>query len=185
MPRVGLDFNTILMTAVEIADHEGVEAITLATIARKLSVKPPSLFNHTSGLPSIKRALSLYGLSLLYKKINNAVMEKQQDEALFSMATAYLEFTREHPGLYQFTIQAPEKDDQELEIASNKLLQLISEVLYTFNIAEEMIIHKIRGLRSILHGFASLEQMGAFGLPVKTEESFEHLVSSYINSLNN
>lgn len=38
---MGLDLYTILQTAAEIADKEGLEAVTLATLAKKLGIPPP------------------------------------------------------------------------------------------------------------------------------------------------
>ncbi len=183
MARVGLDFNRIIQTAAKIVDDEGVEAITLANLARKLSVKPPSLFNHINGLPSIKRELSLYGLKLLFAKLEIAIQDKQKDVALLAMANAYVEFTREHPGLYEMTIQAPEKNDQEIVKVSSDIIDLIIQVLNDYDLEKDTMIHTIRGLRSILHGFASLEQKGAFGMPINTEESFNFLIKTFISVL--
>ncbi|MFY3790925.1 TetR/AcrR family transcriptional regulator [Ureibacillus sp. MALMAid1270] len=183
MARVGLDKTKIIQTAVEIVDNEGVEAVTLAAIARKLSVKPPSLFNHIDGLPSIKRELSLFGLNILFEKLSIATANKKKDIAILAMAKAYKEFSQEHPGLYELTIHAPEKSDHELNIVSSKIIELIMKVLQDYNLEEDKMIHTIRGLRSILHGFASLEQKGAFGIPISIEESFEFMINSFISVL--
>nr|WP_106781203.1 TetR-like C-terminal domain-containing protein [Lysinibacillus timonensis] len=182
-PRVGLDIETIIMTAIEIADNHGVEAVTLASVARNLSVKPPSLFNHINGLSDLKRELSLYGLTLLFEKINDRVRGKQKNEAIFAMSTAYIEFTREHPGLYELTIKAPENNDKELEGAGNKIIQLLMGILSDYHLDQETIIHAIRGWRSILHGFASLEQKGAFGMPVDTEKSINYIIEGFISTI--
>ncbi|HWL25067.1 MAG TPA: WHG domain-containing protein [Ureibacillus sp.] len=183
MPRVGLDLNRIIKTAIEIADNEGIEAVTLATLARRLSVKSPSLFNHINGLSSLKREMSLYGLNLLFDKLKCAKQDKQSNDAMVAIANAYIEFTREHPGLYELTIKAPEENDQEIEEISNGIIKLIIDVLGDFQLDEEAIIHTIRGFRSILHGFASLEQKGAFGMPISTEESFHFIIKSFLATL--
>ena len=183
MPRVGLDINKIIETAVEIADQEGIEAVTLATLARKLSVKSPSLFNHIKGLASLKREMSLYGLRLLLEKLKNSIEGKQQDDALYAMAYAYVEFTREHPGLYEITIQAPEVIDGELKKAGDDIVELIIYVLKDYNLDHEKMIHTIRGLRSILHGFSSLEKNGAFVLSISVVDSFEYIIKNFIKVL--
>lgn len=180
MPRVGLDLNKIVQTAVEIADHEGIEAVTLASLARRLSVKSPSLFNHIKGLASLKYEMSLYGLTLLLEKLKISIEGKKQDEALYAMAYAYIEFTREHPGLYEITIQAPEEIDGELKKASDDIVELIMYVLKDYNLDHVQMVHTIRGLRSLLHGFSSLKQSGAFAMSVSVEESFDYLVKNFI-----
>lgn len=183
MPRVGLDLNRIIKTAVEIADLEGVEAVTLATLARKLSVKSPSLFNHIKGLANLKSEMSLYGLRLLQEKLKFSIEGKRQDEALTSMAFAYVEFTREHPGLYELTIQAPEVIDGELMKTSDDIVELILDVLKDYNLDYETMIHTIRGFRSILHGISTLEQSGAFAMSISVEESFKYIIENFIKVL--
>lgn len=182
-PRVGLDLKTIVITAAELANQEGVEKITLATIARKLNVRPPSLFNHIKGLSSLKRELSLYGLTILLDDLKSASEGKQGDEAILAIANAYLLYTQKHPGVYELTIQAPERNDREMEEKSNQIITLLKHVLKGYQLTEEEMIHAIRGLRTILHGFSTLQQKGAFGLPVKLEDSYQLLISGFISSL--
>lgn len=184
-PRVGLDRKQIIQTAAELANAEGIEALTLSTVARKLNVRPPSLFNHIDGLQSIKRELSLYGLNLLCEKLEVATNSNKENEAILSIAKAYVQFAREQPGVYELTLRAPEPNDQEIEVASNQILYLISKHLTEYNLSDEDKVHAIRALRSILHGFSTLEQKGAFGLPINTEKSFELMVQGFIGAIKN
>ncbi len=39
----------------------------------------------------------------------------------------------------------------------------------------------VRGLRSLVHGFATLELAGGFGLPLEMDESFHYLIQTLIN----
>lgn len=184
MPRVGLDLKQIIETAAQIADEQGIEYVTLATIARKLHVRPPSLFNHVKGLPHIKRELSLYGVMKLHEKMDAAARGKVGEEAIFALADAYLTFTREHPGLYEYTIALPQPKDEEIEQEGNKIINLIIGALTVYQLTEENAIHAVRGLRSILHGFSSLEQKGGFGMPLKKEESLTLLLKAFLSGLN-
>lgn len=181
---MGLDLLTIINTAAEIANTEGIENVTLAAIARKLKVRPPSLFNHIQGLPDLKRHLSLHGLTLLNEKLTEAVKGKRKDEALFSMAYGYLEFSRDQIGLYDLTLSAPEPNDEEMQNVSSKIIQLLSNILSDYQLTNEDTIHAIRALRSILHGFSSLNQKQAFKLAVEPEESFQVLMAGFISYLN-
>lgn len=61
-PRAGLDRRTLVIAAAEIADHEGIEAVTLAALANKLGVRSPSLYNHINGLQELRTQLAIYGL---------------------------------------------------------------------------------------------------------------------------
>ncbi|MCY9017797.1 WHG domain-containing protein, partial [Priestia megaterium] len=38
-------------------------------------------------------------------------------------------------------------------------------------------------LRSILHGFSSLEQQGGFGIPLSTDETLDFLIRTFVLGL--
>ena len=52
-------------------------------------------------------------------------------------------------------------------------------MLEAFNLHGEDALHAARGLRSLAHGFATLEAAGGFGLPLDCDESFRHLVAMF------
>lgn len=179
-PRVGLDLTTILQAAIAIADTEGMEAITLATLARKLNVRPPSLYNHIDGLNGLRDKLAIYGLGQLYNQMADAAIGKSGDEAVREIGKAYIKFARLHPGLYEATLQAPTKENSEVQEAGGQIVELTIRVLKGYGLDDESSIHAVRGLRSILHGFASLEQKGGFGLPLDLDKSLQLLIDTFL-----
>ncbi len=56
-------------------------------------------------------------------------------------------------------------------------------MLDAYNLQEEIAIHMVRGLRSILHGFTSIEQMGGFGMPLDINKSFSFLINTFIEGI--
>jgi hypothetical protein len=44
-------------------------------------------------------------------------------------------------------------------------------------------LHAVRGLRSLVHGFVSIEADGGFGLALDTDESFSRAVETYVAGL--
>ena len=44
-------------------------------------------------------------------------------------------------------------------------------------------LHAVRGLRSLVHGFATLEVAGGFGLPLDCDESYRRLVQNFVRGL--
>lgn len=48
---------------------------------------------------------------------------------------------------------------------------------------KRIFIHAVRGLRSIVHGFATLEAGGGFGMPLDRDESFLRLLRAYLAGL--
>ena len=48
---------------------------------------------------------------------------------------------------------------------------------------DDELVHRVRTVRSAVHGFVSLELSGGFGLPQDIDESFEHLISTLVTGL--
>lgn len=182
-PRIGLDWPTILRTAAEIADAQGLDAVTSASLARLLQVRPPSLYNHVESLDHLRKQLSIHGLGELYAALANAAIGRSGDDAVHAIAEAYVSFARAHPGLYEATHRAPDPRDPEVQRAGSKVTDLAIRVLDAYGLDAETTLHAVRGLRSMFHGFASLEQMKGFGLPLDLDVSFRLLINTYLAGL--
>ncbi|MGM0882002.1 MAG: TetR/AcrR family transcriptional regulator [Bacillota bacterium] len=184
-PRKGLDLPTIVEAAADIADTYGIEEVTLASLAQKLGIRSPSLYNHVNGLTGLRIQLAIYGLKKLTEAINEAVKGKMGDEAMHAIAAAYMAFARAHPGLYELTLRAPDAQDIEYEAAGHVLVELLVQTLSFYRLDRERSIHIVRGFRSYLHGFASIEQKGGFGMPQSVDESLKIVLQTYLNGLRN
>lgn len=182
--RAGLDQATVVEAAARLVDEEGIEQLTLGRLAERLGVRTPSLYNHVAGLPGLKRDLALYCLHDLLDRILRVSIGKSRAEAIFAIADAYRAYARAKPGRYAFTLQAPGPGDQELQVVAQEIVDVLRAVLAPYKLGEEEDIHAIRSLRSIVHGFSSLEAAGAFGMPVDMDASFHWLVSMFIDGLN-
>lgn len=55
--------------------------------------------------------------------------------------------------------------------------------LAPWRLDETSLIHAIRMVRSLLHGFVSLEAVGGFGIPVDLEESYAYALSVFLEGL--
>ncbi len=179
-PRNSVDMRAILDAATEIADSNGMEEVTLASVAKKLGIRSPSLYNHVDGLDGLRRQLALHGLEKLHHALMNAVVGRAGDDAVRALGKAYVEFARSNTGLYQATLRAPDVEDPRLKQAGDNIVHLTMRVLEGFGLKDEEALHVVRGLRSLFHGFASIEQSGGFGLPLDLDESLSRLIDTYI-----
>lgn len=183
MPRVGLTPDLVIDTAAMIADEGGMRAVTLAAIAERAGVKPPSLYKHVDGLDAIERGLALRGLREANVRIIRATIGLQGEEALVALAKAYWRFSYEHPGLYEATLRAPRPGETDIEEAGGILVGMVATVLEGFGLRGDDALHAVRGVRAIVHGFVSLNAAGGFGLALNVEESFVRLVRSFARGL--
>ncbi len=179
-PRSGLDLQAVLHAAAEIADRQGLEAVTLAALAKKLDIRSPSLYNHIDGLDGLRKKLAVYGLEMLFAELIQSGAGRSGDEKVRALSKAYLTFARTHPGVYAATLRAPDPEDDEAIRIAEKIVGLILQLLQAYGLEDDAALHAVRGLRSLLHGFAALEQAGAFGLSLDLDESFRRLIDTFI-----
>jgi len=181
--RIKLDLPIILQKAVEIVDEQGLDQLSIGLLAEKLDVRPPSLYNHLDGLHELRQKLAIQGVKKLNEYMLQAAVGRSGDDAIRAISQAYIQFVRVHPGLYDASTRFPDANDQELQQAQRSVVQLVLQVLDAYNLQEEMAIHMVRGLRSILHGFTSIEQMGGFGMPLDINKSFSILLNTFIEGI--
>jgi AcrR family transcriptional regulator len=178
-----LDTAAVVYAAAEIADAEGLDLLTLARVAERLDVRVPSLYNHVDGLPGLRRALALAGVRATIDAVRRATVGVSGDAAVQALARAYRAFAHAHPGQYAASVRAPDPDDTVLREASVELLDVVLAVLAPYHLDAVSATHAVRGFRSIVHGFVSLEAAGGFGMPLDVDESFDRLVRMLIAGL--
>ncbi len=103
-----------------------------------------------------------------------------------AVAQAYREHIKESPGLYMASLRAAGNQAPasiELQAAEERVVQVGLAVVASFGLSGEDGLHAVRGLRSVIHGFATLEVAGGFGLPFDCDESFRRLIAMLIAGL--
>lgn len=187
-PRAGLNRTAVVEAAAALADEEGFEGLSLTRLAERLRVRAPSVYNHVAGLEGVRRGLALLGTRELGERLWRAAVGKAGDEALEAIAEAYRTFVKERPGLYAATLPASRlresAADPELQAAEQEALEPVLVVLSSsYGLENEEALHATRCLRAAVHGFATLEAAGGFGLALDTDESFRRLVRTIIGGL--
>lgn len=182
-PKFALNLVTILEAAGELANEQGMQEVTLANLAKKLNIRPPSLYNHFEGLPGLRKKLAIYGLNKLYEEMTQAAVGVSGTEAILAISRAYVNFARKNPGIYEATLMAPEPGDSDVQQAGSKIVDLSVRVLQAYHMEGDMALHAVRGFRSILHGFSSLEQSGGFKMALDLDESLEIIIKAFIEGI--
>jgi AcrR family transcriptional regulator len=175
MPRLGLDTAAVVGAAAAIADAQGVDAVTLARVADRLGVRPPSLYVHITGLAQLRRLLAARGARELADAVRAAVAGRARRDALAAAADAYRRYAHDHPGRYAAMQRAPVGDDEDAEAAA-ELYGVIRATLSGYQLRGAAEVHAIRAVRAGLHGFVSLEQVGGLRMRVSTDASYGGLV---------
>ena len=172
--------------AADLVTAEGLQAPTPNRLAQRLGVQTPSLYNHIDGLPGLYRELSLLNARRLGERLSQAAIGKAGADAVMAVAQAYRETIKESPGLYLASLRAAGTQtphDVELLAAEDRVVHVGLAVVASFGLTGEDGLHAVRALRSSVHGFATLEVAGGFGLPLDCDESFRRLVAMVIAGL--
>lgn len=184
--RTRLNKNAVVQAAVEILNSEGVQALTLNYLAEKLNIKTPSLYNHVDGLTGLQQELAVLNARLLADRLGTAAIGKSGAELFMDASQAFREYVKEYPGLYMSTLRssATQKvQDPNLQHEEERMMKTGLAIMASLGLQGEDAIHGLRAFRSMVHGFATLEVAGGFGLPQDCDESFRRLVSALVAGL--
>ena len=182
MPKVGLSPAAVLDAAIAVVDADGAQALSLAAVAAKTGVATPSLYKHVAGLPELRRLIGQRVMEEITERLTQAVMGRSGDDAVAALMTAMRSYVNEHPQRYALMPLQP-LGDPFLGAAGERMLAVTLAVLRGYDLTGAAAIHAARRLRATLHGFASLEAAGGFGLPEDLDESFGSLVAMVTASL--
>ena len=181
--RVGLTTEIVMDTAMKIADKEGLGQLTLSRVAEELGVRTPSLYEHVEGLDGLIKHLRLKGFRLLSQQLQRSVIGVSGDDAIRGFADSFRHFVKEHPAVYSLTVESDIRDGEEIQSAAEEIIDTIQAVLKSYGIDKEQLVHATRYLRSVMHGFISLEMFGGFGLKVSIDESFDLIKEAIISNM--
>ena len=174
MPRAGLTPERIVDVAAQIADRAGLSAVTLARVASKVGVRPPSLYAHVDGLDDLHARLATRGAHSLAAVLAPAAAGRARSDALRSIAEAYRDWALAHPGLYAALQFRAAEDDP----ATKAVVDLVISAIGGYGIAGDAAIHAARTVRAALHGFIAIETEGGFRIPVDVDVSFTALIAT-------
>jgi len=181
--RRQLSLDTILNASAALAEEKGLENITLNQVAEKLGIKSPSLYNHVSGIDGISEGLAKLAVRKLDATVRDAAVGRSKAQALEAIAYAYRKFAKENPELYKAILKLPTCEDEELNEAAHAVVRIVYQVMEPYHYSEEDTIHFVRGFRSALHGFVSLEDAGFFKSAFDANESYHRLVNGFLKFL--
>lgn len=166
-----------------LANRRGLDRLSMSDLAAALEIRTPSLYSHVAGIDAVKRLLALDGLAALEAGAARATIGKSGPQAVRALLHGYRDFARRNPGIYAATIPTPPPQDAEWLAAAKRLSETCVAALQGYGLQGSEAIHALRGLRSLVHGFVSLEAGGALKRAVNQDESFAWLVEAFLAML--
>jgi AcrR family transcriptional regulator len=177
VPRAGLSTADVVAAGAAMADEAGIGAVTLASLAARLGVRPPALYKHVASLGDLRHRIATLAMTELGETLRDALQGRAGSEALAAMFGAMRAYVAEHPGRYGATVGAEfEGQDDPLLAASTRVIRSVGAVLSGYGVAPGETDHAVRALRCLVHGFAMLQAANAFQWSNDPDESFAWMI---------
>lgn len=148
----------IRITAFELLEKYGEDKVTIRGVAKCLGLSPNAIYRYYRGKDALLSELAGEGAGLLLQRLQEAIMSKNDQEALFALADGYLEFASEHQPLYELMMRA-HKYTPEQETKFHELWNFVrGRVGLVIDDADEAAV----AIWGFLHGMVGLEQADVF-----------------------
>ena len=179
----------ILNTARQIMREEGVAALSMHELARRLDLRAPSLYNYFDGTMALYDALFRLGFGLYAERTAEAGRGAQTwQEEIRRQMEAYLAFAIENPDLYQLCFERPVPAFVPSEASLAFSLDLLNQ---SYARVEQLPARQESGLETrqvvdmviaIMHGLSSLHLANEPHLPLG-QGGFGSLIPAFIQTL--
>jgi AcrR family transcriptional regulator len=165
----------ILEAARDIMREHGVAALNLNEVARRVGVKPPSLYEYFSGKAALYDALFRLGLHLYAEHSDRALEAVPYGwERLRVAMEAYLSFAQQYPELWALVFERPVPgfvpSDESMEQSRAQLAvgsRLIEEAVEKGDIVPGVPAERARDLViALMHGLAAAHMANEPDLPL-------------------
>jgi len=182
VPRAGLNTDSVVDVALAIVDEQGPEALSLSVVAARAGVAAPSLYKHVASLAELRSRVAARVLAEMTEVATTAVLGLSGDAAVAALMRRLRAYGVERPSRY-LSVPPDPMHDPALALPAARLVEVFLAVLREYDLHGAAAIHATRCLRVIVHGFASIESSGGFGLAEDPAETYEQLIQMYLASL--
>ncbi len=159
--RAGLDEQRVVAAAAELADTEGLEAVTVSAVARGFGVRPPSLYSHVASTADLRTGVALLALAEMADRAAVALAGRARRDALVALCDVYRDYAHAHPGRYA-AAQLPLDTATARGSAGPRHAEMALAVLRAYDVPEPDRTHAVRLLGATVRGFVELELAGSF-----------------------
>ncbi len=177
MPRVGLGAASVTEAGAALADEVGFDRLSMGLLAERLGVRTPSLYKHVAGQADLAHRIAVLAMNEIADDIRDATQGRAGRDALVAGAQAMRKWVLAHPGRYAAGNAArPTGLDDPLILAVDRVVGSWAAMLRGYRLEPDQKMHALRMLRSVLHGFATLEAIGSFQMDADVDVSFDWMI---------
>ncbi len=173
------DRSTILATAMDQVARDGLTGLSLRSVAATLDLAPNALYRYFADRAALEAALAEESQRRLLAVLHKAAAKKPPEQALRSIARAYVRFARDQPQIFSLTLlpSAPEPGSEAAHVELWRFVQQQVSSLYGEQRAPQAAVT----LWAFLHGITALEAAGVLGTQ-KPTSSFDFGLRMWIDA---
>lgn len=175
-----IDRDTIVTTARQLIEAEGVDNLSLRNLADELGVKAPSLYRYVKNKTALLRAVNELTTREMMARLY-AVVDASLPitERLVLVAKTFRQFVHDNPACYLLTSNTP-PDDTRPDADEREELVLPLQSLFAEIVDEQEAFPAIRGAYAFMHGWAILEVMQQFERGGDLDAHYERAFRAYL-----
>jgi AcrR family transcriptional regulator len=151
----------ILAAAMEQLASDGLEKLSLRSLAASLDLAPTALYRYFPSRSALEVALTAEIAGQVHAKLRRAAGHKLPEPAIRALTKAYVSFSTEQPHLYNAFLQPCAETEQAEEPAHealwNFVLEQVARITGPKHAPEAAV-----ALWAMLHGFVELKRAGVF-----------------------
>lgn len=184
MSKRFLSRELIVSAAFRMIDESGTDAFSVRQLASTLGVQVSSLYNHINNeydllLEVAKRAADMY-TDAFEKNVSGLPLE----EAAFKSADGFRVFLQEHKYLYELLLDSRWIGDPQFEKVTERFTQPVYHLIPNSIQQKTVLEHLYVAMRTITHGFATLDLLGVFdNLSVDAAESYHIMIQAVLDKM--
>ena len=148
-----IDRDAVLRASLEIADTEGLDAITMQSVADRLGVTPMALYRHVDNKNDLLDGV----VESLLDELPEPSDELSWDHQLAQMGSALRATARSHPAVFPLLLQLPANTPR-----ARQRRDLVQDALRAAGVGDANVAQAERILSTIVLAFAACEVSGRF-----------------------
>ena len=164
---------TVIDTAADIADKNGLHGVSLKVVAERLNIKTPSLYNHIENLDDLLREVAHQGMRNMNMRLERAAIGKIAGNAIKAVGI-------EHPGVYETIQWATWNGTHETAQIFENYLDLLRTLISSCQIQKSSTEEVLNILTATIHGYTTLQLRYAFENPEQVRRNLSKALDTVL-----
>lgn len=150
--------NAIIADALALVNEQGRSALTIRSLARRLSLAPNAIYSYFGSFDDLLIALAIEGWRQLLEALNAVRSRFAGVAAVRRVSIAYVRFAVDHPALYEMMILPYPESEERTKVRAG--FDDLNAAVYGPLLPAGLSLHAPYMVWSALHGMIHLHRSG-------------------------